>query len=553
MKKAVALMLAVLMLLSMVACGGSDTKDTTKASEATTKAAEATTKAAEAETTKAEATEAETEAPLSKYDEFIANAKAKAAETGEYEKVYFSAYCWAGTPAGQDRIVAALNEVAHEEIGLDIEFTMVGYRDYREGIPLSLAAGEDVGWFAGNVIGYTSSINKGFCWDLEEDDLIQNYGPGIAELIGDEFLDACRVGGILYGVCPIKDIAIEWGGFMLPAEYLKAIGYEYVEDPETQEVLGKSWDEITELLYKLRDAYPEISIVTPITSWFSMGCPIDSIGGDSFGVLEDPLNSLEVVNLFGCDTWNRILGMVREWNLNGLFAADAATTPLSSNATIKAGQGMAMLSQVKPGYKSQVSGECGKEMVIFKMGDAIVKASGPSSVIDCLAYNVENPEAHMVCMNFLYTNAEAMQLLCWGQEGKEYQYTGDGHVTFADGIDASNSEWYHTCNWALPNQYLSTPWVGDPLDLGAKTMEFNQTAGRSLAMGFTFDNSDYSGEYTALTNKYSEYSKNLLFGFVDPTEGTAELNKELEVNGLNEYINAKAEALDAWAKSVGKK
>jgi len=54
MKRVLALVLAVLMLASMAACGGSDSKSTsaegTKAAESTTKAAEATTKAAEATT-----------------------------------------------------------------------------------------------------------------------------------------------------------------------------------------------------------------------------------------------------------------------------------------------------------------------------------------------------------------------------------------------------------------------------------------------------------------------------------------------------------------------
>jgi len=105
----------------------------------------------------------------------------------------------------------------------------------------------------------------------------------------------------------------------------------------------------------------------------------------------------------------------------------------------------------------------------------------------------------------------------------------------------------------MPNQYLSTPWVGDPLDLGEKTLAFNKNAKKSLAMGFTFDNSEYSSEYTALTNKYNEMYKMVMFGFAeDPVAYTAEMNEAMNANGLQEYIAAKAEALAAWAAANGK-
>jgi len=544
MKRIVAMILALLMVLSLAACGGSDTKDTSKE---TTKATEATKKADD----ETKATEPAGE--LSKYEQYIADAKAKAAESGKYEKVTFTYYNWFGVFPGQQRIVDAINEIAHEEIGIDIDFKMTGFTDYRTAVPLALSAGEDIGWFGGNAIGYTQSINDGYCYDLEENNVIYDYAPDVVELIGSEFLDACKVGGTLFGICPMKDIAITYGALMIGKEYLDGIGYEYVEDPEKQEVLGVTWDEIDNIFAQLHAKYPDINVWTPATNWFTQGSKIDPIGGDSYGVLEDPINSLEVTNLFGCDEWNERLAMVRKWNELGYLAKDAMTETLGMNSLIKGGTAMAMLSQAKPGYKSQISGECGREMIVFRMGDDIVKASGAASVISCLAYNVENVEAHLIAMNFFYTNAEAMQLLCWGQEGKEYKYTEDGHVTFADGVDSGNSEWYHTCNWALPNQYLSTPWVGDPLDLGAKTMEFNAKAGRSKAMGFTFDNSDYSAEYTAINNKYQEYYKGLLLGFVDPTEGTKEMNDELVANGLNEYIEAKRTALNEWAAKMGVK
>jgi putative aldouronate transport system substrate-binding protein len=38
------------------------------------------------------------------------------------------------------------------------------------------------------------------------------------------------------------------------------------------------------------------------------------------------------------------------------------------------------------------------------------------------------------------------------------------------------------------------------------------------------------------------------YGFIDPAQGIADLEKALKAAGLDKYIAAKQEALDAWAK-----
>ena len=80
---------------------------------------------------------------------------------------------------------------------------------------------------------------------------------------------------------------------------------------------------------------------------------------------------------------------------------------------------------------------------------------------------------------------------------------------------------------------------------------FNDNAVKSKALGFTFDNSDYSSEYTALTNVYDEYAKQIMFGLVEPENGIAEMQAKLEAAGLEDYMAAKQKALDEWAAANG--
>ena len=545
MKKLLAILLVLAMIFAMAACG--------TAAPATDGAKDAEpAKEEEAEPAKEDEAEPAAEGEMSLYDQAIAERKAKAEETGEYQKVVYAIYTWIGKPAGTERIQDAMNEILREKLGLEVELMVLDFTTYRQNVQLILANNdEQIDWFGGNALGYTACVNNGFCYDMEEDDLIQNYGPGICELVSEAYRDACKYDGKLTGIPPMKDIAINCGAMMIGKEYLDAIGYEYVED-ENQEV-QTTWDEIENIFTQLHEKFPDKYVFAVGGNQFGQGSIVDNIGNDWFGVLLDPTKDRTVVNLFESDEWNEMVQRMYDWNQNkGFMSADALTDTTSISAKCKSGQYMAMLSQAKPGYKSQISGECGREMIVFILGQPIVKSSGVSNVITCLNQASPDPIAAMQLMNELYTDSELSTLLVWGQEGTDYVFTDDGHITFPDGVDAQNAEWYHTMNWELPNQYLTPCWVGDPLDLGEKTMEFNNNAPQSLAMGFTFDNTQFVAEYTALQGIYDEYANQLLYGFLDPVEGTAEFNDKLRSAGLDEYIAEKQRQLDAWFEANGK-
>jgi putative aldouronate transport system substrate-binding protein len=156
----------------------------------------------------------------------------------------------------------------------------------------------------------------------------------------------------------------------------------------------------------------------------------------------------------------------------------------------------------------------------------------------------------MKVLNLLYTDAEAATLLAWGEEGVDYKKTDDGFLTYADGIDATNQQ-YSILNWLMPNQFITGVWEGNPIDIYEQTEKFNDDSIKSVAMGFTFDNSNVINEYTALTNVYNQYINQIILGFVEPEAGIAEMNQKLYSAGLQRYMDAKQSALNAWAAEKG--
>jgi putative aldouronate transport system substrate-binding protein len=252
--------------------------------------------------------------------------------------------------------------------------------------------------------------------------------------------------------------------------------------------------------------------------------------------------------------WMDMVSRMYRWNKLGFISPDALMDSTSSSAKIKSGTYMSMLAPSKPGYKSQISAECGREMIVFRLGQDIIKSTGVSAVVNCLNRESPDPVAAVQLMNELYTDPELSTLLVWGEEGIDYVTDPDGFIRFPDDLDPMNAEWYHTMNWEMPNQYICPVWVGDPLDLGSRIMEFNAQAETSIALGFTFDNSAYTAEYAALQNIYDEYAHQLLYGFLDPVSGTEEFNEKLKSAGLNRYIAEKQRQFDVWyVTNYGKK
>lgn len=553
-KKLLAMLLGVTMTVSMLAgCGGAK-DDSAANAPAQTEAAEQKEEAAagEEEAPAQEAGEAANDAAA----QAIADRKAEAEKTGTYQKVVFSFYTWTGRPAGTDRIQEKINEQLRETLGLEVELLVMDAASYAQNVRLMLSSGEQIDLYNSCPLGYTSVVNDGFCYDLEEDDLIQTYGPGILEALKPEYVNACRISGTLYGLPQLRDFAMGTDGYCLAESYLDGIGFDYktlYEESESSDIIYTDYDTIEDIFARLHEEYPDKYVFGAADNLINQGTIADPVGGDWFGVLLDPANSLTVENLFTSDLFKERCQRVYEWNQKGYISKDSLTDDTALGTRIKAGTLMSMMSQTKPGYKRQSTAENGQPMTIMQTGEDIMKSASITGILWHINQNCEDPIATMQVLNAFYTDPVVSNLIMWGEEGVDYVMTDDGHITFPEGVSSENSEWNHTMNWLLPNQFIAHIWEGDSLDLWERTEKFNEEAIKSKALGFSWDNSDYASEYTALKNVYDEYAKQLMLGFLDPEVGIPEMEAKLEAAGLNEYIAAKQAALDEWAAANGVK
>ena len=186
-----------------------------------------------------------------------------------------------------------------------------------------------------------------------------------------------------------------------------------------------------------------------------------------------------------------------------------------------------------------------KEIIGIKLGTDIVTTSSIQTAMWSIPYQAQDPERSMMLLNLLFTNEEFFNTICWGIEGVHYQKTDDGHITFADGLDASTSGWYINIGWVLGNQFLSYLWEGNSLDLWEQTKAYNDSAKLSECAGFVFDSSPVKNEYAACQAVVTEYRRGLETGTKDVTELDKFIEK-LVAAGVDKVIAEKQAQLDAF-------
>ena len=534
MKKVIAILLSLALILSMAACGGSDSKDTTKATEGTTKATEGTTKADESKDT--EATE-----EVKKFNG---------------EKIVAAMYGSNPDQENAPKVWQQINDYFKEKWNIDVEISGIGYGNYKQNVNLSLAAGEQIDIFQSGALGFSICVTNEFCLDMLENDLIGTYGKDILDIVDPEFRAGCTVDGHLYGTSTMRDMAVGMWCIVMVSSYLEGIGFDF-STVDTEACNRVDADYMTDLFTKLHEKYPDIDVIyTWGGTYLNQKFVYDPIGGDNFGVLMDPVNSLTLSDLFTSPEFMEYCELMKLWHDKGFMNPEDATTPSSERGgtAIKAGTLMGDTTGGKPGIVLQKETERnGEDSVAFQLGDDFVRAEQATVAAWSISSNCDSPEAAMTILNDMYSDAYFTNLFLWGNEGEEYVFTEDGHIDYPEGLDRATVKYRGTAAWAMPCEYNTYVMVGDSLDLWEQTKEFNKKSKKSKAIGFAFDNSEMGAEYTALSNAVDQYINSLLFGAVDPHDVIPKLEDSLKGAGLETYMAEKQRQLNEWAESAGVK
>ena len=483
-----------------------------------------------------------------------AESGSEAASSGSSDETYQITMCYPG-PADQpdyQAVMDAINELTMEELNMSFNGIQLGFGDWTDRIRLMLTGGEKldiVPTFATQASAYVSQNLVLNLLDWNGVNLLDEYGSGIVEAVGEEQAYGGQINGVLYGI-PSQKEAMGTAGVVMRKDIVDELGLDYEN--------WHTYEDLYDAFAQVHEAHPELNVVSG-TNLITQFYPYDSLN-DSLGVLmmDDPDNlTLDVINLYETDYYNTQAAIVHEWYTNGWVMLDAATTTETNSGLMRAGNLFCYMSPIKPGFLAQEESLTGRELVtqvLYEDWD-IIGSLNIHYVNWGIAHQSEDPVKAMEFLEFAFTNGEFEDLLNFGIEGEHYVHMdgSDVMVTYPEGVDSTNCGYHLAVGWALPNQFVGSIWEGNPEDVWEQYKACNEASLWSKAYGFIPDTSspEIANLQTALTNVQNTYINSIGCGAVDPAVVIPQMNEELYAAGLQDYMDEKQRQLDEWAAANG--
>lgn len=521
MKKLLALVLALVMVLSLAAC-----TSTPSGNDTTTKAEADTTKA-EADTTKA--ADDGTDAPQT---------------DGNYPKLRMNMSTFTGEPPTYAaEVEAALNEKLREKAQAEIEFVWVPFGDMVTQLNLLLTGGEDSLDILSS-FWYTSLgqlVANGQVAPLDE--LLESSGQGIKELFApySVVLDCGRINGQLYGIPSFT----AWSS---PNIYICT--EEVAQGVDLSKV--NTVDDLTQALIVMKENNPDKYFIPGATEPYWVPKGIDYLGDTNYlGCLMDPANSTTVENYYESDYFVNFMENVKVWKEKEIISPDAMSnqspTLLSFQTRITygtPGYGYNMTNFIYEANKSQ---QYNADITGCEIGARLLTTGNINTYLWHVTSFCKDKEAAMRVLNCLYTDAEVATIFTDGVKDLTYGINDDGQACYVNGAtDSTSAGWSVGYSYVNPNDFLAPTWDYQLKEANDLLREDNAAAIPSKALGFTCDLSPVADQYAACANVIAQYYNPLMNGEVDIDEVLPVFQQELKNAGVDDIIAEKQKQLDAW-------
>ncbi|MCL7749769.1 ABC transporter substrate-binding protein [Halalkalibacter alkaliphilus] len=463
--------------------------------------------------------------------------------TEEPTELTVAFYIHGETPRDLQLVEDKVSEHTLDKINAKVNLMPISIGDYQQQMNLMLSGNENLDLLiTSGRMGFIGFATRGQL--LELDELIEEYGVDIQNILPEEYLSSLKLKGKTYGIPNLKDMAGK-NGINMRVDLLE----KHNIDVNNIKTLA----DVESVLRKIKENEPGVDPnihfgpnvhPTNFVSWF------DNLG-DFFGVLPDDTDNLELVNLYETPEYEEFVKTMRNWYTDGLIMPDIATSTESVGELMGANRGFSYFSAYKPGIDEQESRKSGTPMknVTFDQEQPYSYTHHLTGQMWSIGRNSKAPEKAMELLNLMFVDEELVNLLNWGIEGVHYEKVADNVIVYPEGVNASNTRYSINMPYLWGNSFLTYVMEGEDPELWDELQKYNESAINSKGLGFLFDPSEVSSELTALTNVRNEYAYGLETGSVDPERYLPEFIERLREAGIDKYIAEKQKQFDEWNKN----
>lgn len=440
------------------------------------------------------------------------------------------------------RIEEKINEILLTELNMKLDLVILPWESLNQQLRLMLAGDEKIDCFYTGSANALQYMKSGQIVDLTK--LLDTYGTNLKNIFQQEDLEGISINGFTFGV------PAHCEGVNVPAAFLRK---DLVEKYRIDVTKIQKPEDLEQIFSVVQEGEQDMTMLfsngSPNGPLYRLGSSVYDPLGDGIGVLMDPIHNTAVENLYETQWYYDTACMLYRWCQKGYINKDAATENRGWDDVLKTGNVFSMITGDHPGILSELQSSTGYEFVAVDFAEKGMKKSNYySDIIYCIAQNSEDPGKVMKCLDYIYGSEEIMNLLNWGEEGRDYVFTDKENrlITFPEGVNSYTVGYSLNLAWELPNQYLSYLWEGSDPDVYQEIEKTNTQGLESKAFGFVFDSTGLDVQRAAVVTVCEQYVPSISSGTVDPAEYIPRFIADLKEAGIEDIIKAKQEQLDAW-------
>ena len=295
---------------------------------------------------------------------------------------------------GVDEVEKALNAYIEPLIGANVDITFINSGSYQDTVAQMVRTGDPLDICFLSETNLRSLVSQEAVRPLNN--LIAEYGNGIIEAVGEQYIEAAYIDGELYAIPSMKDMAL-----CRMLVYRMDIAEEcgVVEDLNNVQTIY----DLTDIYAKVAEKYPDMDMFggAPNAQTF-VSWTWDALS-DSLGVLMDYGQTTEVTNVFETEEYMNLCKLVRTWYTNGWIDRDIATGTDFWNNRIKAGNTFSGMTSYKPGNVETCSTMVGYELGYVILMDPLRCTSNVMNATLSIPESSKHPEKAMQFLQLWYT------------------------------------------------------------------------------------------------------------------------------------------------------
>ncbi|WP_314589502.1 ABC transporter substrate-binding protein [Paenibacillus terrigena] len=438
-------------------------------------------------------------------------------------------YTIGGPQKDQDKVLAEVNKYLQEKINVKLDMKVIDWGDYSQKMQVIAASGEpfDIAFTSSWAFNYVEGARKGYF--LELDELLNQSGQGIKEVLNPAFLEGSKVNGHNYAIPTNKE---------LPAQAVWRFNKNLVDKYKLDITQATTLESLAPMLKAVKEGEPD---VYPIPSNIGMFLPFDfALEGIPVGVAMNTTD-FKMVNIWESAEAKQVFKTMREYYQAGYLPPDVATK--QGNDFEKTGKWLVDKQHTVPFADIQWTDSMKYPIVSTPMHEPLVFNWSVTGSMQAISSKTKYPKQAMEFLNLLNTDKYLRNLINNGIEGVHYKrLTADTYEPIPD-------SGYSMPSFTLGNMFLLDKLKADPADKWEQYKKFNDSAKNAPLLGFQFDPTNVMTEIANVKNAVDEFGPSFNTGSVDPEKMLPKAIEKLKAQGIDKIIAEAQKQLDAWRAS----